>query len=208
MGVPLAATVLIKFAVLGVLAIAAAAVGTVSAAAHSIAVSLAGLMFTAAVAIGQAIIPLMAPYLKAKDVRGLRAAVRAGVMTALVAVVLLGVALAMLRVPVLSFFTHDPDVRHQLLILLPLLLLVAVTDALQAVCGFGLVAIRNTVPSLFAFAACYGLLALAAAPLSALGGLTALWLALLTANTLLVVAQAGFFFQRSGSLADPLSRSV
>ncbi|KPL30617.1 hypothetical protein JI76_37390 [Streptomyces anulatus] len=207
-GVPLAATVLIKFAVLGVLAIAAARVGTVSAAAHSIAVSLAGLMFTAAVAIGQAIIPLMAPYLKAKDVRGLRAAVRAGVLTALGAVVLLGVALAVLRIPVLSFFTHDPDVRHQLLALLPLLLLVAVTDALQAVCGFGLVAIRNTVPSLFAFAVCYGLLALAAAPLTALGGLTALWLALLAANTLLVVAQAGFFFQRSGSLADSLSRSV
>ncbi|CAM5281323.1 hypothetical protein SBADM41S_04516 [Streptomyces badius] len=146
-GVPLAATVLIKFAVLGVLAIAAARVGTVNAAAHSIAVSMASLMFTAAVAIGQAIIPLMAPYLKAKDVRGLRAAVRAGVKTALGAVVLLGVALAVLRVPVLSFFTHDPDVRHALLTLLPLVLLVALTDALQAVFGFGLVAIRNTVPS-------------------------------------------------------------
>ncbi|WP_079148534.1 MATE family efflux transporter [Streptomyces agglomeratus] len=202
-GVPLAATVLIKFAVLGVLAIAAARVGTVSAAAHSIAVSLVSLMFTAAVAIGQATIPLMAPYLKAKDVRGLRAAVRAGAKTALGAVVLLGCVLAVLRGPVLSLFTHDPAARHQVLALIPLMLLVVVTDALQAVFGFGLIAIRNTVPSLIAFAVCYGLLAMAAVPLTALGGLTALWLALFGANVLLVVGQVGFFHQRSGRLAAP-----
>ncbi|QTD99689.1 MATE family efflux transporter [Streptomyces cyanogenus] len=202
-GVPLASTVLIKFAVLGVLSIAAARVGTVSAAAHSIAVSLVSLMFTAAVAIGQATIPLMAPYLKARDVTGLRAGVRAGVKTALGAVVLLGSVLAVLREPVLTLFTHDPAARHQVLALLPLLLAVVCTDALQAVFGFGLIAIRNTVPSLLVFAVCYGVLALAAAPLSSLGGLTALWLALACANALLIVGQAGFFHQRSGRLAAP-----
>ncbi|MFJ3838882.1 MATE family efflux transporter [Streptomyces sp. NPDC054904] len=200
-GLPLAATVLIKFAVLGVLAIAAARVGTVDAAAHSIAVSLVGLMFTAAVAIGQATIPLMAPHLKTGNVRGLRAGVRAGAKTALGAVVLLGCVLALLREPMISLFTHDPAARHQVLALLPLVLLVVVTDALQAVFGFGLIAIRNTVPSLIAFATCYGLLALAAVPLAALGGLNALWLALLAANVLLVVGQVGFFHQRSGRLA-------
>lgn len=202
-GLPLAATVLIKFAVLGVLAIAAARLGTVDAAAHSIAVSLVSLMFTAAVAIGQATIPLMAPHLKAKDVRGLRAGVRAGAKTALGAVLLLGGALAVLPGPVLSLFTHDPVARHQVLTLIPLVLLVVITDALQAVFGFGLIAIKNTVPSLIAFAVCYGLLALAAVPLAALGGLTALWLALLGANALLVVGQVGFFHQRSGRLATP-----
>ena len=202
-GLPLAATVLIKFAVLGVLAIAAARLGTVDAAAHSIAVSLVSLMFTAAVAIGQATIPLMAPHLKAKDVRGLRAGVRAGAKTALGAVLLLGGALAVLPGPVLSLFTHDPVARHQVLTLIPLVLLVVITDALQAVFGFGLIAIKNTVPSLIAFAVCYGLLALAAVPLAALGGLTALWLALLAANALLVVGQVGFFHQRSGRLATP-----
>ncbi|MFC8090610.1 MATE family efflux transporter [Streptomyces sp. NPDC057301] len=207
-GVPLAATVLIKFAVLGVLSIAAARVGTVSVAAHSIAVSLVSLMFTAAVAIGQATIPLMAPYLKARDVRGLRAGVRAGVKTALGAVLLLGGVLTVLREPVLSLFTHDPAARDQVLALLPVVLLVVVTDALQAVFGFGLVAIRDTVPSLLAFALCYGLLAVAAVPLSALGGLTALWLALLAANTVLVVGQAGFFHQRSGRLTGPRPRSA
>ncbi|MEV5146194.1 MATE family efflux transporter [Streptomyces sp. NPDC052727] len=199
-GVPLAATVLIKFGVLGVLSVAAARVGTVSAAAHSIAVSLVNLMFTAAVAIGQATIPLMAPYLKAGDVRGLRAGMRAAVVTALCAVLLLGCVVTVLRGPVLSLFTRDPVARHQVLPLLPLLLLVTVTDALQAVFGFGLIAIRNTVPSLAVFAVCYGLLALAAVPVSTLGGLTALWLALACANVLLVLGQGAFFHQRSGSL--------
>ncbi|MEV5387966.1 MATE family efflux transporter [Streptomyces sp. NPDC052721] len=199
-GVPLAATVLIKFAVLGVLSVAAARVGTVSAAAHSIAVSLVNLMFTAAVAIGQATIPLMAPYLKAGDVRGLRAGMRAAVVAALCAVLLLGCVVTVLRGPVLSLFTRDPVARHQVLPLLPLLLLVTVTDALQAVFGFGLIAIRNTVPSLAVFAVCYGLLALAAVPVSTLGGLTALWLALACANVLLVLGQGAFFYQRSGSL--------
>ncbi|MFJ7415224.1 MATE family efflux transporter [Streptomyces sp. NPDC098077] len=199
-GLPLAGTVLIKFAVLGVLAVAAARIDPVNAAAHSISVSLVGLMFAAAVAVGQATIPLLAPHVKAKDVRGVRAGVRAGVMTALGAVLLIGGVLAVLRVPVLSLFTHDVAAREQVLALLPLVLLVVVTDALQAVFGFGLVAIRDTVPSLLAFAVCYGLLALAAVPLSARGGLTALWLALLGANTLLVVGQAAFFHLRSGRL--------
>ncbi|HEX5567632.1 MAG TPA: MATE family efflux transporter, partial [Streptomyces sp.] len=170
---------------------------------HSIAVSLVGLMFTAAVAVGQATIPLVAPHLKARDVQGLRAGVRAGAKTALGAVLLLGCTLMVLRGPVLSLFTHDPAPRDQVTALLPLMLLVVVTDALQAVFGFGLIAIRNTVPSLIAFAACYGFLALAAVPVAAAGGLTALWLALACANSLLVVGQAGFFHERSGRLAAP-----
>lgn len=60
-GLPLAGTVLIKFAVLGVLAVAAARIDPANAAAHSISVSLVGLMFAAAVAVGQATIPCWRP---------------------------------------------------------------------------------------------------------------------------------------------------
>ncbi|MEV4192806.1 MATE family efflux transporter [Streptomyces toxytricini] len=199
-GLPLGATVLIKFAVLGVLSVAAARVGTASAAAHSIAVSLVNFMFTAAVAIGQATIPLITPYARARDVHGLRAGVRAAVVTALCTVLLLGCVVTVLREPVLSLFSRDPMAQHQVLHLLPLLLLVVVTDALQAVFGFGLIMMRNTVPSLAVFAVCYGLLALAAVPVSTLGGLTALWLTLACANGLLVLGQGAFFYRRSGSL--------
>lgn len=55
----MAGTVLVKFAVLGVLAVAAARVSATAAAAHNIAAGLVSLAFTAALAIGQAMVPLV-----------------------------------------------------------------------------------------------------------------------------------------------------
>lgn len=157
-GLPLAATVLVKFAVLGSLSPAAARVGTEAAATHGIAVSPVSLMFPAAVAVGQATVPLPTPHLRAGAVRACRAGVRAGAAAALGAVLLLGSALTAL---------------------LPLLLPGVVLDALQAVFGFG--------P-----------LALAAVPPAGAVGLTGLWAAPACANALLLVGQAAFFHLRSG----------
>ncbi|PLW72515.1 hypothetical protein C0036_12205, partial [Streptomyces sp. DJ] len=199
-GVPLAATVLVKFAVLGVLALAAARTGSESAAAHSISVSLANLVFTAAVAVGQATVPLVSPYVGGGDVRGLRGGVLAGVKVAMGAVLVLGGVLASAGEPVVSLFTGDAVLRGLVTGLLPVVLLAVVTDALQAVFGFGLVAVKDTVPGLVVFAACYGALALVAVPVAAAGGLTALWAALACANTALVAGQAWAFHHRSARL--------
>ncbi len=199
-GVPLAATVLVKFAVLGVLALAAARTGSESAAAHSISVSLANLVFTAAVAVGQATVPLVSPYVGGGDVRGLRGGVLAGVKVAMGAVLVLGGVLASAGEPVVSLFTGDAVLRGLVTGLLPVVLLAVVTDALQAVFGFGLVAVKDTVPGLVVFAACYGALALVAVPVAAAGGLTALWAALACANTVLVAGQAWAFHHRSARL--------
>ncbi|MGV9705327.1 MATE family efflux transporter [Streptomyces sp. NPDC003483] len=201
-GLPLAATVLIKFAVLGVLAFAAARVSSSTAAAHSISVSLVNVMFTAAVAIGQATIPLMAPYVKTHDFGGVRRGVAASLKVALAAVVVLGLVVFVFRSPAVSLFTQDPGPRDLVLGMIPLILTVVMTDALQAVLGFGLIAIRDTLPSLAVFAVCYGVLALVAVPVAAAGGLSALWTALACANALLCVGQAWFFRQRSGRLRD------
>ncbi|MEV6766222.1 MATE family efflux transporter [Streptomyces sp. NPDC051105] len=197
-GIPLAATVLIKFGALGVLAFSAARVGTDSAAVHSIALSLANLMFTAAVAVGQATVPLMADPVRSGDVVEIRRTALAGVRVAVCTVAALAALLALVRDPVISVFTHDSDLRDQVLDLLPLVLLAVLADAVQAVFGFGLIGIKRTVPSLAAFAVCYGLLALAAVPVGNAGGLHALWLSLAGANLLLVAGQAYFFHTRSG----------
>ncbi|WP_234444353.1 MATE family efflux transporter [Streptomyces sp. NRRL F-525] len=199
-GIPLAATVLIKFAVLGVLAFSAARAGTDSAAVHSIALSLVNLMFTAAVAVGQATVPLMTEPVRSGDVTEIRRSALAGVGVAVCTVSALAAVLVLARGPVISVFTKDSGLHDQVLDLLPLLLLAVVADAVQAVFGFGLIGIRRTLPSLVAFAVCYGLLALAAVPVGAAGGLHALWLSLAGANLLLVVGQAYFFHARSGSL--------
>ncbi|MEV6002180.1 MATE family efflux transporter [Streptomyces griseomycini] len=207
-GIPLAATVLIKFAVLGVLAFSAARVSTDSAAVHSIALSLVNLMFTAAVAVGQATVPLMAAPVKSGDVREVRRSAHAGVLVALCAVSGLALLLVVARTPVMSLFTKDTGLHDQVLDLLPVVLLVVLADAVQAVFGFGLVGIKRTVPSLVTFAVCYGLLALVALPVGAAGGLKALWLSLAGANLLLVAGQAYFFRRCSGSLTAPEPTAV
>ncbi|MEV5593665.1 MATE family efflux transporter [Streptomyces sp. NPDC052496] len=199
-GIPLAATVLIKFAVLGVLALAAARISTESAAVHSIAVSLVNLMFTAAVAVGQATVPLVSVHVAAGRVREVRGAVVAGAWVGLCAVAVLGTALVALRSPVVTLFSKDQDVHAGVLALLPVVLSVVVLDAVQAVFGFGLVAIRRTTPSLLTFAVCYGGLALVAVPIASWAGLHALWASLACANLMLVLGQVFFFHQRTGKL--------
>ncbi|SDT83261.1 multidrug resistance protein, MATE family [Streptomyces sp. TLI_053] len=199
-GLPLATTVLIKFAVLGVLAFVAARVSTQAAAAHSVALSLVNLMFTAAVAVGQATIPLVAERHGAGDLVGLRLRVRAGLVVSGLAVVLLGGLLVAVHGPVLGIFSSDPVIHTRVTDLLPLILLAVLADALQALLGFGMIGVKRTFPSMVCFAVCYGVLALVAGPAGSLGGLTALWATLAVANLVLVAAQ-GWCFLRQSALA-------
>ncbi|WP_327178535.1 MATE family efflux transporter [Streptomyces sp. NBC_01335] len=202
-GIPLAATVLIKFAVLGVIGFSAARTGTRSAAAHSISLSLVNLMFTAAVAVGQATVPLMAGHVRAGEAGRIRRVLFAGASVALGAVVVLGTVLLVLRRDVVSVYTDDPVLRERVTDLLPLVLLVVATDALQAVFGFGLIGLKRTVPSLAVFAAAYGALAALTVAITASGGgLTSLWTALACANLALLAGQAFFFHRHSGRVAS------
>ncbi|MET7613087.1 MATE family efflux transporter [Streptomyces seoulensis] len=82
-GLPLGGTVLVKFSVLGVLTFAAARLGTGSAAVRSVSESLVNVVFTAAVAVGQATVPPVAGYAEAGDAVRVRRVVRAGVLVAL-----------------------------------------------------------------------------------------------------------------------------
>ncbi|MDF3142182.1 MULTISPECIES: MATE family efflux transporter [unclassified Streptomyces] len=196
-GIPLAGTVLVKFAVLGVLTFAAARIGTDSAAVHSVGISLVNLIFTAAVAVGQATIPLVSEYAEKYDSASIRRCVRTGTWLALAAVGLIATAVIVLSPWVVAPFTKDAVVRPQITELLPLVLAVVVTDALQAVVGFGLIGLKRTVPSFVSTLICYGALAAVAAPVAAAGGLAALWTALALANFLQAVSKAYSFHRHS-----------
>ncbi|MEV8533109.1 MATE family efflux transporter [Streptomyces sp. NPDC051211] len=196
-GLPLAGTVLVKFAVLGVLTFAAARIGTDSAAVHSVGISLVNLIFTAAVAVGQATIPLVSDYAEKRDSASTRRSVRAGTWLALAVVGFVATAVIVLSPWVVPLFTGDADVRPQITDLLPLVLAVVVTDALQAVVGFGLIGLKRTVPSFVSTFVCYGILAAVAAPIAAAGGLVALWTALALANFLQAVGKAISFHRHS-----------
>ncbi|MFJ8629396.1 MATE family efflux transporter [Streptomyces sp. NPDC093568] len=200
-GIPLAGTVLVKFAVLGVLTFAAARIGTDSAAVHSVGIALVNLMFTAAVAVGQATVPVVADQAERYDRSGARRSVVAGTWLALAAVGLIAAVLMALGPWVVPLFTADAEVRPQITDLLPLVLAVVVTDALQAVVGFGLIGLKRTVPSFVSTFVCYGVLALVAAPVAASGGLVALWAALAVANFCQAAGKA-YSFRRHSAFGE------
>ncbi|GAA3377438.1 hypothetical protein GCM10020367_53140 [Streptomyces sannanensis] len=197
-GIPLAGTVLVKFSVLGVLTFAAARLSTDSAAVHNVSESLVNVIFTAAVAVGQATVPLIAGYAEEHDTARIRSSVWAGTRVALCAVAVLGAVLLVLRGPVVGLFTTDPALGGEVTRLLPLVLAVVVTDALQAVVGFALIGLKRTGPSLVWTVVWFGALAALAVPIADAGGLTGLWAALACAN-LLQAASKLVSFLRQGT---------
>ena len=165
---------------------------------HSVGISLVNLIFTAAVAIGQATIPVISEYAEERDTARIRRGIRAGTWLALAVVGSIGTAVIVCSAWVVPLFTSDPEVRPQITELLPWVLAVVVTDAAQAVVGFGLIGLKRTVPSFVTTAVCYGVLAAVAAPLATAGGLTALWAALALANFLQTAGKAYAFHRHSG----------
>lgn len=196
-GLPLGATVLVKFSVLGMLTFAAARISTDSAAVHSVSESLVNVVFTAAVAVGQATVPLIAEYADAGDAVRIRRSVWAGVQVALCAVTVLGTVLFMLRGPLVGLFTKSQALESQVIRLLPLILAVVATDALQAVAGFGLVGLKRTGPSLVSTAVWFGILAALSVPVADAAGLPGLWTALACANLLQAVTKLRSFLRRT-----------
>ncbi|WP_328676538.1 MATE family efflux transporter [Streptomyces sp. NBC_00343] len=203
-GVPLGATVLVKFSVLGVLTFVAARIGTDSAAVHSVSESLVNVVFTAAVAVGQATVPLIAGCAEERDLARIRRSVDAGIGVALCAVVVLGAVLVVFRDPVIGLFTKGQGLADQVVRLLPLVLAVVVTDALQAVAGFGLVGLKRTVPSLVSTAVWFGMLAAVAVPVADAAGLAGLWTALACANLLQAVTKFVSFRRHSARIVGML----
>ncbi|MFD4598733.1 MATE family efflux transporter [Streptomyces sp. NPDC058464] len=200
-GIPLGVTVLVKFSVLGVLTLAAARIGTDSAAVHGVSEALVNVVFTAAVAVGQATVPLIAGYAATGDAVRVRGSVWAGMRVALCAVGVLGAVLLVFRDPVVRLFTGTPAVADQVARLLPLVLAVVVTDALQAVAGFGLVGLKRAGPSLVSTAVWFGILAAVSVPVADAAGLPGLWTALAVANLLQAVTKTISFRRHAGRLA-------
>lgn len=199
-GLPMGSTMLIKFGVLGVLAMAAATAGVADAAAHQIMVTLATFVFLPATAVGQATVPFMARAAADTDTdrhgyREVRRSLLAGVCLALPVVAASVLLVFLVAHPVLGVFTPDPRVRALVIALLPVLFVVVVADGAQVLPGMGLLAIKRTTPTLYTFAVCFGSLALIAFPVAAAGGLAWLWAAYAVASLGLVLGQAGSFLR-------------
>lgn len=153
--------------------------------------------FLPAVAVGQSLVPFAAKAAARRDRAGVRRAVLAGYAVAVPVVAGSAVVLWTTAVPLMHLLTSDPRVGATAAAVLPVLCLVVAADALQVLPGMGLLGIKHPRPSMYAFAVCYGLLALTAVPLARIGGLHLLWSAYAMTTCGLVVAQATAFRLRS-----------
>lgn len=187
-GAPTGSTLLVKSLSLSVLALLVARTGTTEAAVHQILIILVGLLFVPALAAGQSTVPVTARAAR-EGAGAVRRAVCAGYLVSVPLSLLVLAPVWAAASSLTGLLSADPSVRAAVLSLLPLLGAVALLDGAQVVSGMGLLALKRTRPSLWAFLTCYGALIAAAAPALALGGLAALWGAYVLALAVLLVWQ-------------------
>ncbi|MEO3795379.1 polysaccharide biosynthesis C-terminal domain-containing protein [Nonomuraea sp. B10E15] len=193
-GIPLSGTLLIKFAVLGVVTYAAVRTGTREAAAHAVLHALMGPLMFVSLSVAQASVPEVA---RAQGVREVRSVTRAALALAVIGVAAGGALLLAFRDPLVTVFTSDDGVRTTVLGLAWLMVVMAAVDGSQAVMAFGLAGLKRSSWSLGSVAAGYGMLTVAAVPVAATWGLAGLWWALIANSALLIVLQGSGFLRHS-----------
>ncbi|MGW6503162.1 MATE family efflux transporter [Nonomuraea angiospora] len=193
-GLPMSATVVIKFTVMGGAAYAAARTGTQGAAAHAILTSLAGPLGLTAFAVGQAATPEIARTTSPGEARRVN---RAAVTVAAIGVLAGAFIVLLLGEPVLRLFTSDAGVLALTLALLPLLSVYSLADNCGIVMATGLMGLKHSTWTLGTAIVGNGLLALAIVPVTAAWGLAGLWIALIAGRLLVLVAQTAGFMRRS-----------
>ncbi|TDC99284.1 MATE family efflux transporter [Nonomuraea deserti] len=193
-GIPLSGTLLIKFAVLGVVTYAAVRTGTREAAAHAVLYAIMGPLMFMSLSVAQASVPEVA---RAHGVREVRSVTRAALALAVAGVAAGGSLLLAFRDPLVTLFTSDDGVRTTVLGLAWLVVVMAAVDGTQAVVAFGLAGLKRSSWSLGSVAAGYGMLTVAAVLVAATWGLAGLWWALIANSALLFVLQASGFLRHS-----------
>ncbi|GAA2693283.1 MATE family efflux transporter [Nonomuraea recticatena] len=187
---PLSGTMLIKFAGLGVLAYAAARTGVTGSAGHAILYALSGFLMVPAIAVAQAAVPEIA---RADGMRSRRHTARAALTLAAGAAGISAAVVTLLGGPLLRLFTADEAVRGLVTAVVGVMLVSTLAEAGSAVMGFGLTAMKRSSSSLRSLAIGWGLLVVAAGPVTDTWGLPGLWTAMLATNLLLLTLQTTAF---------------
>jgi MATE family multidrug resistance protein len=201
-GIPIAATLVVKFLLLSVVAFAIARVSAQAAAAHGVLNTLAGLMFTSAMAVGMAAVPEIARA-TAGGQKSVRTTGVSALTVAAISAVLAALVLAFNAHWVVGLFSHDDGVVQQVMALVPILLLVGVADGCQAAVGAALNGLKQTLPSLLLFAIAYGLLAVLSIGIANAAGLAGIWWALCGVTVFLSIGQCAAFLRYSSRIKQP-----
>ncbi|MET8867980.1 MATE family efflux transporter [Nonomuraea sp. NPDC004580] len=196
-GLPLSATLIVKFTVMGGVAYAAARTGVHQAAAHAILLSLDGLLGLAAFAAAQAVTPEVA---RASSPRAARRLILAAVTVAAGGVAAGAVVVLVAGDVVLRLFTQDAAVFSLALGLAPLLVTFSLVSNCAIVTAYGLVGLKRSSWQLAAVGTGYGLLALAMVPAATAWGLAGVWGAMIAAAALTWALQITGFVRHSAAL--------
>ncbi|MFF0776643.1 polysaccharide biosynthesis C-terminal domain-containing protein [Nonomuraea wenchangensis] len=197
-GIPMSATLVIKFTVMGGVAYAAARTGVEGAAAHAILIALDGFLGLAAFAAAQAATPEIA---RAASPREARRVSGAAVTIAAAGVLVGGLVLLLSGGTVLGAFTPDAAVLGLAGGLVPLLVAFSLVGNCGIVVAYGLVGLRRSSWQLASAGTGYGLLALTMTPATEAGGLAGLWCAMLASAALIGVMQVAGFVRHSARVA-------
>ncbi|GAA3206097.1 MATE family efflux transporter [Nonomuraea helvata] len=203
-GIPMSATLVIKFTVMGGVTYAAARTGAQGAAAHAILTSLEGFLGLAAFAVAQAVTPEIARAASPDDARRLN---RAAVTIAATGVLTGALVLLLLGETVLGLFTSDAAVLALALALLPLLGTYALANNCAIVMSWSLTGLKRTTWTLGSAIAGNGMLALMMIPAAAAWGLTGLWVALTASGVLILGSQTTGFRRHSARVGSALHPS-
>src|SRR5699024_5998124 len=143
--------------------------------------------FAVAVAVGQALIPLLStPDATATTQRpGMRAAL--GITT--VALVLFAAVLICAGRPIAGMFSRAPSLLANLTRVMPIVAVSIVLDGAPSVFGFALTALKRSSVSSTISSIVYGALALLSLPASMASGMRGLWVAIAGANALAAMGQ-------------------
>ncbi|MEV1171473.1 MATE family efflux transporter [Nonomuraea sp. NPDC049784] len=203
-GIPMSATLVIKFTVMGGVTYAAARTGADGGAAHAILISLEGFLGLVGFAVVQAVTPEIARAASPGEVRRLNRAALAITAAGLLAG---GLMLLFLGEVVLGLFTSDATVLALALVLLPLLAVYALTNNCAIVMSWSLMGLKRSTWSLGSAGAGYGVLALAMTPAAAAWGLAGLWVALTASSVLILGMQTVGFMRHSARVGSALEAS-
>jgi MATE family multidrug resistance protein len=203
-GIPMSATLVIKFTVMGGVTYAAARTGADGGAAHAILISLEGFLGLVGFAVVQAVTPEIARAASPGEARRLNRAALAITAAGLLAG---GLVLLFLGEVVLGLFTSDATVLALALVLLPLLAAYALTNNCAIVMSWSLMGLKRSTWSLGSAGAGYGVLALAMTPAAAAWGLAGLWVALTASSVLILGMQTVGFMRHSARVGSALEAS-
>lgn len=189
-GLPMSATLVVKFTALGAVTYAAARTGAHGAAAHAVLMSLHGIVGLASLATGQALTPEIA---RAATPREARRLARAALTIVTGAALAGGLVLLRFGEEVFRLFTSDAEVLASAVALVPLFAVHTVAGNCGVVLGSALMGLRRSSWNLATAVVGYGLLALVMTPMATTWGMAGLWTALTVASVLILTAQAVIF---------------